>query len=48
MIWILAIIFAAPAAIVSDTVTQPLFNNATLIYCTPFGQPGEYTQIYAK
>lgn len=50
MIWVLAIIFAAPAAIISDAVPHILNNitNATIVVCSPFGQQKEYTATYTK
>ncbi|KAH9645328.1 hypothetical protein HF086_010292, partial [Spodoptera exigua] len=35
-IWAAALIFAAPAALFSNTVTVRLRPNVTIVYCTPF------------
>lgn len=51
-IWILAIICATPAAIVSNLVELPVKNrttNWTIVTCQPYGDPSESsTPIYAK
>jgi hypothetical protein len=40
-IWIAAILFALPAAIISTVVTVETENNHTFSYCSPFG--GEFS-----
>lgn len=50
MIWILALICATPALIVSEAVTIVMNNvtNRSIIVCTPFGPDGDYTKIYTQ
>lgn len=51
-IWVLAIICATPAAIVSNLVDLPVKNktmNWTIVTCQPYGDPlKNSTTIYAK
>ncbi|XP_026471582.1 neuropeptide CCHamide-2 receptor-like [Ctenocephalides felis] len=48
-IWLLAVLLALPAAVISDTVDIVLNNvtNHTICVCSPFPQ-GPYEEIYAK
>lgn len=48
-IWILAIIFATPAIVMSDAVTIVLSNvtNRSIITCSPFG-PFESSKTYTQ
>lgn len=50
LIWVLAIICATPAAIMSEAVTVILNNttNQTIITCTPFGPEGPTSKTYAQ
>lgn len=50
LIWILSLLCAAPAAIVSDVVPILLGNttNRTIYACSPFGADGPYKKTYAK
>ncbi|CAD7089068.1 unnamed protein product [Hermetia illucens] len=50
MIWLLAILCATPAAIVSDTVPVVLDNvtNMTIYVCTPFGPESPYQKVYIR
>lgn len=49
-IWVLAIVCATPAAIMSKAVTVILNNttNQTIITCTPFGPEGPMSKTYAQ
>lgn len=52
LIWVLAVICATPAAIVSNLVDLPVKNkemNWTIVTCQPYGDPlQDSTAIYAK
>ncbi|KAG4071909.1 hypothetical protein HA402_006070 [Bradysia odoriphaga] len=52
LIWVLAVVCATPAAIVSNLVDLPVKNrttNWTIVTCQPYGDPlQESTPIYAK
>ncbi|CAH2208440.1 jg7421, partial [Pararge aegeria aegeria] len=36
IIWAAALIFAAPAALFSSTITHDISNNVSIIYCSPY------------
>ncbi|KAL5288617.1 hypothetical protein ACFFRR_009073 [Megaselia abdita] len=48
MIWLLALLFALPAAIISDTDTEVLSNNKEIAFCTPFGKNRTSRTMYTK
>lgn len=50
VIWIVALICAAPAAIISDVIPVMLNNqtNKTIYACSPFGPKGPYTKTYTE
>lgn len=47
LIWVLAVICAFPAAIISDVVPIELTKNHTIYVCSPFVE-GKYHDIYTK
>ncbi|XP_041982091.1 neuropeptide CCHamide-2 receptor-like [Aricia agestis] len=36
IIWGMALVFAAPAALFANTITMPIDNNMTIVFCSPY------------